>query len=290
MILSASRRTDIPCYYSEWFVNRLKEGYVLSMNPMNRSQVRKVQLSPEEIDCIVFWTKDPLNMMDRLPLISSMGYHYYFQFTITPYGRELERNLRNKQDIAAVFRRLSELLGRHRVLWRYDPILFNSEITLSCHEESFAGLCRQLKGYTELCTISFVDLYHKLNKSVKNNILAEIPQELMLQTAKSFLKIAGEFGIELRACCEQADLSEAGIRPAACIDKNLMERICGHSISGKKDKSQRPGCGCLQSIDIGIYNTCNNGCVYCYANHSEASINHNLQKHDPHSELMIDRA
>ncbi len=287
MILSASRRTDIPCYYSEWFFNRLKEGYVLSSNPMNRKQLRNLSLSTDEIDCIVFWTKDPLPMMDRLPIITSMGYCYYFQFTLNPYDRSLEQNLRKKKDIIATFKKLSDLLGKEKVLWRYDPIIINQDLTISYHEENFAKLCRQLRGYTDICTISFVDLYHKLNKSVKDSILTLITEEQMHQLAYHLSMIAKEYDIELRACCEQVDFTKDGIKPAACIDKKVIEHICGHAIPIKKDRNQRPCCGCLQSIDIGVYNTCKNGCVYCYANHSEASINNNLRRHDPSADILI---
>lgn len=287
MILSASRRTDIPGFYSEWFINRLREGYVLTRNPMNRTQVSRIILSPEHIDCIVFWTKDPMNMMDRLSDIETMGYPYYFQFTITPYGRELERNLREKKDIITTFWQLSERIGKDRVIWRYDPILLNNELTMEYHLERFAYLCRQLHGYTNICTISFVDIYSKLSRPVRENVIQAITEEQMHRIAVQFSAIAVGHGIELRACCEAADLTGDGIQPAACIDRAMVERICGHAVSVKKDKNQRPGCGCVQSVDIGAYNTCRNGCIYCYANHSDTSIMNNYRKHDPNSAVLI---
>ncbi len=307
MILSASRRTDIPGYYSEWFVNRLKEGYALTRNPMNRVQVSKIILSPDTIDCIVFWTKDPANMMDKLDQITAMGYHYYYQFTLTPYGlcpdgvypyglcpdgvypygKEIERNLRDKKDIIKTFQQLSNTIGKDRVLWRYDPILINEEITIQYHLEMFKTLCQELKDYTNICTISFADVYNKLSKRVKEQIIGVITEEQMHYIAFAFADIARNHGIELRACSEQIDLSPEGIRPAACIDRNIAEKVCGHAILVKKDKNQRPECGCLQSVDIGAYNTCKNGCVYCYANHSDTSINNNCSKHDPNSAILI---
>jgi hypothetical protein len=317
MILSASRRTDIPGYYSEWFLNRLKAGYALTRNPMNHAQISRIDLSPEKIDCIVFWTKDPSSIMDRLVEIDALGYHYYFQFTLTPYGlfpyeaclnsirsngvllsepiykgasgigMNIERNLRDKREILKTFQQLSKKLGKEKVLWRYDPIIVNDEITEQYHMDMFASLCRELEGYTEICTVSFVDVYNKLSRRTKDELIKEITPEEMHYIAGNFFEIGREHGIELRACAEVIDLSADGIKPAACIGKDIVEKVCGHAVKDKKDKNQRLECGCIQSVDIGVYNTCKNGCVYCYANHSEASILRNYKKHDPTSEILI---
>jgi hypothetical protein len=297
MILSASRRTDIPGYYSEWLMNRFREGFAYYRNPMNHAQLCKVLLTPENIECIVFWTKDPAPMLSRLKELDTLGYQYYFQFTITPYGlpyqgtdlgRYLEPNLRGKSEIIRTFQELSEQLGKTRVLWRYDPIVLNDTLTEEYHLEQFAALCKELSGYTELCTISFADIYRKLKNEVKEQVLREITQEQMHSLAAAFSDIAAPMGITLRACCEAIDLTEDGVLPASCIDRETVERICGHTVSVRKDKSQRPNCGCMKSIDIGAYNTCRNGCIYCYANHSRASIDRNCSRHDPDSPIMID--
>jgi hypothetical protein len=287
MILSASRRTDIPAYFSDWFINRLNAGYALTRNPINHSQVSKVLLEPGKIDCIVFWTKDPTNMMDKLKILDDMGYHYYFQFTLTPYDKEIEKNLRVKEKIIDTFQILSRQIGKDKVLWRYDPILLNDEITVSYHRDKFEDLCNKLQGYTNSCTISFVDVYTKLNRSVKNKVIREITTSEMEQLAFDFSSIGKKYQIEIKACSEKMDLQPFGIKPAACIDKELVERVCGYPITVKNDPNQRPGCGCVQSVDIGVYNTCRNGCIYCYANHSEASIKQNCANHDPTSELLI---
>lgn len=294
MILSVSRRTDIPSFYSEWFFNRLKAGYVLTKNPMNPAQVRRVLLSPEIIDCIVFWTKDPAPMMKRLPELDEMGYDYYFQYTITPYGlgdldqgKNLEPNLRDKNEIINTFIELSSQLGKDRVLWRYDPIILNHELSISYHKEMFAYMCKKLEGYTEVCTISFVDYYRKLSKQVKEQLLCEITEEQMHEIAISFAELGQEYGIEVRACCEKVDLSVDQVLPAACIDQARIELLCQQPISVKQDKNQREGCGCVQSVDIGVYNTCKNGCVYCYANYSAASTLKNCNQHNPKSEFLI---
>lgn len=287
MILSASRRTDLPSYYSEWFMNRLEEGYAYTRNPMNHSQVSKIILTPEVIDCIVFWTKDPINIMDKLTRLDAMGYRYYFQFTLTPYSKDMEQNLRDKKDIINTFILLSQTIGKGKVLWRYDPIILNDTLTMDYHTEMFELLCRQLKNYTDICTISFIDLYSKLNPSIKGRSIREITEPEMLQLAAIFYEIGHSNGIELKACSEKINLSEYGIQPASCIDQRTIERICGYTIASKSDTNQRPGCGCIQSVDLGAYNTCKNGCIYCYANLSEASIKCNYRKHDPHSEILI---
>ncbi len=286
MIISASRRTDIPAYYSEWFMNRLKAGFVLTRNPMNHAQISRIMLTPEDIDCIVFWTKDPEPMFTQLPLLDHMGYKYYFQFTLTPYTKDLEPNLRDKKDIIKTFTKLSETIGRERVLWRYDPIIINDSYTVDFHLDKIKEFCGRLGDYTEVCTISFLDLYHKL-KSVHRPLLREITEEEMARLAAAFSEAGSRYGFSVRTCCEELDLSSFGISHASCIDQRTIEGICGYSIRGKQDANQRTGCGCIQSIDIGSYNTCPNGCIYCYANYGEASTKKNHESHDPSSELLF---
>lgn len=287
MIISASRRTDIPCFYSEWLMNRLKAGYVLCKNPMNPSQIKRISLSPDEVDCIVFWTKDPQNMLDKLPYLEQLGYRYYFHFTLNPYGRELERNLRDKAEIVKTFIRLAEYIGSQRLVWRYDPIVVNENYTVDYHIKSFEALCSRLQGYTKKCVISFVDNYRKLAKPVREHIIRDIDEAMQQTIAGCFAETAGRYGIELMACCEKADLAACGVKPAACIDRELIESICAYPIRAKKDKNQRPGCNCIESVDIGAYNSCRNGCLYCYANHSEASIIKNIMRYDPAADMLL---
>jgi len=283
MILSASRRTDIPCYYSEWFINRLKAGYVLTRNPMNHVQLSKIPLSPDVVDCIVFWTKDAANIIPHLGTIDNMGYKYYFQFALTPYNRTIEKNLRNKADIEKTFIELSKAIGKERVLWRYDPIVINDTLTINYHKAQFKRLCEKLSSYTESVTISFVDTYTKLKTSLIREITAFEISELSAFIGKT----AKNYGLNAKACCEKADLTTYGIEKASCIDKAVAEKVCGCPLTLSSDKNQREGCGCMESIDIGAYNTCLNGCVYCYANNSVATIERRNHSHNPNSELLI---
>ena len=254
---------------------------------MNHAQVSRIPLSIDVVDCIVFWTKDPINMLNKISTLDEMGYRYYFQFTLTPYGVDIEHNLRDKSEIIKTFTQLSKKIGKERIIWRYDPIVLNHTLTIGYHIEIFEIMCKQLCEYTDICTISFVDIYSKFDKAIKDKLIKEITQSEMIQLAAGFSEIGNKYKIELRTCAEIIDLLDHGIRPASCIDKRTIERICGYAIDVKADTNQRKNCGCLKSIDIGAYNTCRNGCVYCYANYSDASIKKNSSKHSPYSDILI---
>ncbi|MBE5929925.1 MAG: DUF1848 domain-containing protein [Lachnospiraceae bacterium] len=285
MILSVSRRTDIPSFYSEWFFKRLKEGFVYTRNPMNPKQVGRLELSPETVDCIVFWTKNPEPMLARLSELEP--YPYYFQFTLTSYGADIEANVPHKRDVMIpVFQRLSETIGSKRVIWRYDPILFTKRYTPEYHVKAFRQMAEALRGYTEKCVISFVDTYAKNKKKMQELGAYELPKEELEAFAKELCDIAKENGMAMASCAEQIDLAHCGIKHNACIDKALIEEILGCKLKGAKDKNQRTECGCMESIDVGTYHTCGNGCVYCYANHSEAQVKENLRKYEVHSPIL----
>ena len=285
MILSVSRRTDIPCFYSDWFFYRLKEGYVYTRNPMNPKQISRLELSPETIDCIVFWTKNPEPMLSRLSELEP--YPYYVQFTLTSYGTDVEANVPHKREVMIpVFQTLSSEIGSKRVIWRYDPILFTKRYTPEYHVKAFRQMAEALNGYTEKCVISFVDTYAKNRKQMERLGVYDLPKEELEDFAKELCDIARENGMVMASCAEQIDLKHCGIVHNACIDKTLIEEIIGCKLKGARDKNQRPECGCMESIDIGTYHTCGNGCVYCYANHSEAQIKENLGKYEVHSPIL----
>ncbi|ACV60982.1 Domain of unknown function DUF1848 [Desulfofarcimen acetoxidans DSM 771] len=283
MILSASRRTDIPCFYSDWFMNRIRAGYVLTRNPMNHAQLSRIPLSPEIVDCIVFWTKDAKNIMPHLGVLDGMGYKYCFQFTLTPYNRSLERNLRGKAEIEDTFIALSKQIGKKQIIWRYDPIILNSTLDIAYHRAQFERMCDKLADYTETLIISFVDIYTKL----KTNLIREITPDEIIKLSKFIGKTAKAYGLSVVACCEKDSLIQYGIEKASCIDKIMLEKVCGCKLNILPDKNQRPGCGCMESVDIGAYNTCLNGCVYCYANGNPAVIERRYNSHNPQNELII---
>lgn len=286
MIISASRRTDIPAYYSEWFFNRIKEGFAMVRNPMNMHQISKINLSPDVVDGIVFWTKNPMPMLDKLPLLKN--YMYYFQFTLTPYGKDVETNLTSKKDeIIPAFQRLFDMIGPDRVVWRYDPIMINPKYTVDYHIRAFERIANSLYHYTKKCTISFIDEgYRGVKNNIRNLNLLEFTTETQMQLSKSLAEIAHSFGLHMDTCAEKIDLQQFGIEHARCIDARLFEKLLGCHLNIEKDKSQRLECGCVSSIDIGMYNTCRNGCRYCYANYSQNLVNSNSGKHNPLSPLL----
>lgn len=286
MIISASRRTDIPSYYSQWFFNRLRARYVYVRNPMNAHQISQISLSPEVVDGIVFWTKNPIPMLDQLDKLRD--YMYYFQFTITSYGTDAEQNIPSKNTvIVPAFQRLSDTIGPDRVIWRYDPIFLNGTYTVDYHVHYFEKLAKRLAAYTRKCTISFLDTYDKTKRNIAP--LAPTPFSVEQQDllAKELSGIAHSYGLRMDTCAEGIDLDKYGIEHARCIDGNLFEQLLHCPLQAKKDKNQRPECGCMEALDIGAYNTCRNGCRYCYANFSESTVASQSCRHDPDSPLLI---
>ena len=281
MIISASRRTDIPACYAEWFMNRLNAGYAMMPNPRNPNRIGRVSLSPDIVDCIVFWTKNPAPMLPMLAQIEKMGYAFYFQFTLTPYGSDIEADLPPKAELESTFITLSRTIGAERVQWRYDPIIVDSTHTIHWHTAQFERLCQALHGATTRCIISFVDPY----KSLGNAFRALTNSEIFL-LAERFSGIAAAHGISLFTCAEAIDLSAYGLSHASCIDQGIIERIIGSSIIAKPDRNQRPGCGCIESVDIGAYDTCGNGCRYCYATDSRQRALAALEQHDPSAPML----
>ncbi len=285
MILSVSRRTDIPNYYSQWFLNRIREGYLYVRNPMNPRQISRIDLSPEVVDCIVFWTKNPENMLDRLELLQD--YMYYFQFTLTGYGRDVEPNLPDKRTkVIPVFQKLSEKIGTQRVIWRYDPIFISSKYTADYHLKAFAEIAEKLADYTERVVISFLDFYAKTERNAAGLGIKEMTEAEMIYLAGQMKEIAAKNHLAIETCAEQLDLQRVGIRHGSCIDKELIERLLGYTLAGGKDKNQRKECGCLESLEVGAYNTCFNGCKYCYANFSEKKVKENVRRYHADSPLL----
>lgn len=288
MILSVSRRTDIPNYYSDWFYNRIKEGFLYVRNPMNIHQVSKISLSPEVVDCIVFWTKNPEPMMERLDELRD--YKYYFQFTLTGYGNDVEKNIPSKKEyMIPVFIKLSEQIGADKVIWRYDPIFFNKIYTQEYHLKTFEYIASGLKGCTKKCVISFVDMYAKNKRNMDRLGIQNTSDNEIKRFAIQLNNIAHNYGIEIATCAEKIDLSEYGIKHNSCIDQKLVQSIVGYQIQTQKDKNQRQECGCVESVDVGCYNTCKSGCKYCYANYSEKSVLKNNMNYDVNSQLLCSR-
>ena len=267
MIISASRRTDIPAFFSEWMIERIHEGYVEVKNPMNPQQIRRIELSPEKVDCIVFWSKNPRPLLDHLEALQD--YAFYVQFTLNPYDSDMEPHVPRKEEIIETFKRLSDLIGPQRVLWRYDPVILNDVYPITYHIDHFSDLAAALKQYTESVTFSYIDYYRKIDRNWKTHGLSEISIEDKETIAENFSRSASENKLRISACAESIDLSKYNIEPGRCIDDRVISKITGKALELSKDKGQRPACGCVNSIDIGTYNTCRHGCVYCYASYGK---------------------
>lgn len=285
MIVSISRRTDIPALYSSWLARRLSAGFVLVPNPFNPRQVSRISLDPSEVDCLVFWSKNPGPMLDKLDYLEE--YSYYFQITLNAYSKEIEPGLPSLEQRLDTFRLFSSRLGPERAIWRYDPVFLSPSYTIDWHSRQFAGIASQLSGYTRSCIISFGDIYPKIRRKMEAAGLKPPDSGQIADLAAAFSRSASRFQISLATCAETVDLSSLNIGHASCIDRNLIEKITGKPLTGAvKDKNQRPACGCIASVDIGMYNTCRHGCVYCYANSSRIRAERNYASHDPDSLLL----
>ncbi|MBW2011811.1 MAG: DUF1848 domain-containing protein [Deltaproteobacteria bacterium] len=284
MIISASRRTDIPAFYSSWFFNRIKEGFLYVRNPMNRKQISKIMLNKEVVDCIVFWTKNPKPMMDKLRKLSE--YVYYFQYTLNPYGNQIEKNVPKLEKSIINFKTLSDQIGPDRIIWRYDPIFYTNGFNYFDHIHFFKKIAKNLSKYTSKCVISFLDVYKKCEKNMKSIQFQSLDETEMFNIARELSLICQENDIKIETCAEEIDLSRIGVMRGKCIDDELISNISHKNIKVKKDKTQRDVCGCVDSIDIGAYNSCKHNCIYCYANYDIDTVFKNIQQHDPQSALL----
>lgn len=273
-------------------MNRVRAGYLLTKNPFNAHQVRRVSLLPSDVDVIVFWTRNPEKLERFLPEIDEIGLRYYFQFTITGYPRTIEKSVPHPTRAIETFIRISDKIGKGKVVWRYDPILISNQVTLDEHKRLFSKIAELLNGKTNRCVISFADLYKKTERNLKSveglafdDILKYKAQ--MTDLTKFMSDCAHSNGMQITSCAEAIDLSETGISHGKCIDDELIREEFGIFLNYKKDKGQREECGCIKSVDIGEYNTCLHGCQYCYATFSAKMVEANRRKHDPLSPFLV---
>ena len=283
MILNTGSRTDIPAFFSPWFYNRIREGFVLARNPYNPIQVTRYRLTPELIDCLVFCTKNPAPALKELSLLDA--FHQYWQVTITPYGKDVEPYVPPVKDVISAFQRLSRAKGLECVGWRYDPILIYGPYSLDFHIRSFEEMARAMEGYTDHCVISFVDLYQKTCRNFPG--IRRVSQEERLVVGEAFAEIGRQHGIQIRTCCEGDELAVFGIDCSGCLTQAVIERAVGGTLRIPRMKPARADCGCLLGNDIGAYNTCGHGCLYCYANESTEAVNANVRLHNPDSPFLI---
>ncbi len=283
MIINTGMRTDIPAFYPEWFINRLRAGFVLVRNPYRQDWITRYTLHPDVVDCIAFCTKNPAPMLPYLAELKP--YHQYWFVTITPYGKEIEPNVPPKEAVMQSLTELSKALGSDCVGWRYDPILLNSIYTPERHIRDFTEMCRTLSGYTKVCVISFIDLYEKVKRNFPQAQTAA--KQDRIHIGKAFAEIGRQYGITVKACAEGTELEPYGVDCSGCMTKQTFETAIGSRLLVQKKKTQRTDCACVLGTDIGAYDTCAHLCKYCYANSNYENVKRNRQLHDPESPLLI---
>ena len=284
MILNMGQRTDIPAFFSQWFFRRVREQYVLARNPFFPEKVTRYRIAPDIVDAIAFCTKNPAPMLEGLDLLRDFPQMWFV--TITAYGRDIEPNVPKKEDAVAAFRALSARLGTEAVVWRYDPVFITEKYSARLHKEAFAELAGALKGFARVCVVSFIDLYRK---TLRNFPAArEVPLDEQKELTASFAKAAQKAGMRLKLCAESPALAGYGADVSGCMTERAVAEAVGFSIKAPAGSSRaRKECRCLLGADIGAYNTCAHGCIYCYANADPAAVQRNIKRHDPASPFLI---
>jgi hypothetical protein len=290
MIISASRRTDIPALFPRWFIHRVRAGFCTVPSPFNSSQVSTIDLSPQAVDVIVFWTRFPRPFFPYINELATLGYRFYFQYTILNNPRILDRRSPGLEQAVETFCELSNMLGAERVIWRYDPIVLSNLTDVHFHAENYARIAQSLRGFTHRSVISIMDFYPKTTKRfteltdagfqlVSNDL---IPSELG-KLIPSLVQSAHENGMEIFSCAEPFNLNNYGVLPGKCVDDEYINKVFHIAVNHEKDPGQRKVCGCVISRDIGMYNTCLFECAYCYATQDFEHSRSRYYQHNPDS-------
>lgn len=283
MILNTGSRTDIPAYFSRWFFNRVADGSVLVRNPYNPHRVTSYQIDPAVVDLITFCTKKPAPMLDRLDELSA--FDTFWHVTITPYGKDIEPFVPPVSETLDSFRKLSAVIGKNRVVWRYDPVVLTERYDVRCHIRAFESMSAALEGWTDQCVVSFLDLYEKTKRNFPE--AASVGMDDQERLIDAFTESAERHGLQIHLCCENSALVRKRVDADGCFSQKIIEDALGSRLIVPKHKEARPICRCLLGSDIGAYNTCGHGCRYCYANYDRKTVKRNLSLHNPDSALLI---
>jgi Domain of unknown function (DUF1848) len=293
MIISASRRTDVPAFYSRWFLKRIEAGYCDVRNPFNPKQVSQVSLKPEDVDVIVFWTRNALPLLHRIEELDRNGYRTLFLYTLMDNPRPMDPRCPSLEKALATFKALSDRIGPGRITWRYDPMVFSNATPPDFHRKTYEEISRHLRGYTSRSIISVVNIYKKARQRLSG--LREKGIEVMEREERAFGELMGfmaavarDRGMALSSCAQEKDLTGYGVLPGKCIDDGQIREVFGLEVNRAKDPSQRKACRCVVSKDIGMYDTCLYGCAYCYATTSFDKAKENYRRHDPEAPSLID--
>lgn len=281
MILFASGRTDIPAFYSNWFINRVKAGFVDVRNPFNQNLVSRINFS--DVDLIMFCSKNPLPMIDKLKMLKVP---VLFHVTITPYSKDVEPNIPDKRLIIEGLKKLSLVLGIDNVVLRYDPIFLSDKYNVDYHIRAFDKLCKNLNGYVNKIIVSFMDEYK--NVRINKDILKyrTFTREDYKKIGEAFSKSAMDNGMSVQTCFEDEDLTEYGFVKGECLSHELAYILTGKKFKSSNVRKEKK-CECVQMVDIGDYNSCMHMCKYCYANYDEKAVSSNFKMHDDNSSLLI---
>lgn len=281
MILFASGRTDIPAFYSKWFINRVKAGFVDVRNPFNQNLVSRINFS--DVDLIMFCSKNPLPMIDKLKMLKVP---VLFHVTITPYSKDVEPNIPDKRLIIEGVKKLSLVLGIDNVVLRYDPIFLSDKYNVDYHIRAFDKLCKNLNGYVNKIIVSFMDEYK--NVRINKDILKyrTFTREDYKKIGEAFSKSAMDNGMSVQTCFEDNDLTEYGFVKGECLSHGLAYILTGKKFKSSNVRKEKK-CECVQMVDIGDYNSCMHMCKYCYANYDEKAVSSNFKMHDDNSSLLI---
>lgn len=281
MILFASGRTDIPAFYSNWFINRVKAGFVDVRNPFNQKLVSRIYFS--DVDMIMFCSKNPLPMINKLDILKVP---VLFHVTITPYGKDVEPNIPDKRLIIEGVKKLSLVLGIDNVVVRYDPIFLSDKYNVDYHIKAFDKLCKNLNGYVNKIIVSFMDEYKNVRSN--KNILKyrAFTREDYKKIGEAFSKSAHDNGMSVQTCFEDEDLTQYGFVKDECLSHELAYILTGKKFKSSNVRKEKK-CECVQMVDIGDYNSCMHMCKYCYANYDEKAVSSNFKRHDDNSSLLI---
>ena len=284
MILNTGARTDTAQYFSKWLLKRFEEGYVYTRNPLFPNKVTRYELSPDKIDAVLFCSKNYAPILPRLREITDQ-YRTYFHYTITAYGRDIEPGVPSVEESIRTLIELEKIVGRGRIAWRYDPVLLTDTYTVERHLETFAYMAEQLAPHIDRCIFSFVEMYKKLETNMPE--LVPLTEDDKQHLAEGLGATAAKYGMRIQTCGTNGEYSRYGIRSSGCATLEILGRANGCEFKDIKHKGMREGCHCIESRDIGAYDTCLNGCKYCYANKSPQKARENYKLHDPASPLLI---
>ena len=290
MIVSASYKTDIPAFYGEWFINRLRAGFCMMTNPYNHHQSTRVSLLRKHVDGFVFWTKNIGPFFDELAEVHRLGYPFIVQYTINAYPRKLEFSVTDASRALRHTAEIAQRYGPRTLVWRYDPIIFSSETPAELHLENFASLAGRLEGLTDEVVVSFAQIYRKTKRNMDwasrefGFTWTDPDDQQKRKLLRELLRIASAHKMQL-TLCSQPYLLEQGVQEAHCVDARRLSALVGGDIQARL-KGARKECGCFESKDIGDYDTCPHGCVYCYAVLNRKLAQKRYREHDPRGEFL----